>query len=127
MKGIIHPVFATDNPNLEDYLPRYPSDAHSGNIEQNSVVGVITDPRSSHPQIRFSDVDSYSITAQATYLLSRVFEYMRRPPETEAQILESRYLDETILAMAISILRQAEDKARFSLDLYCTAYGICLV
>jgi hypothetical protein len=127
VKGIIHPVFATDNPNLEDYLPRYPSDAQSGNIEQNSVVGAITDPSSSHSQIRFSDADSYSITAQATYLLSRVFEYIRRPPEIEAHVLESRYLDETILAMAVSILRRAEDKARFSLDLYCMAYGICLV
>ena len=127
VKGIKHPLFVTDDPTLKDHLPQYLSDAPNENSDQDGVVGVIIDKNSTRSGIKFPEADSYAITAQATYLLSRVFEYTRQSAGTEAHNVEGKFLDETILAMAVSILRQAEENARFSLDLYCTAYGVCLV
>lgn len=116
----------TENPKLDDCLPRY-SDTDCGKIEPECTIGVAVETSSKLPKITFPDADSYGVTAQAVYLLGRVVDYIRRPLEIQDQNLESIFLDDSLQDMAISILRQAESKAKYTMDLYCTAYGVCIL
>jgi hypothetical protein len=93
----------------------------------SSVVGVVRKLPFGHLNITFADVTPYPALAQSSYLLSQVAEYIKKggASGSETQRVEAIYLDQSLQAFAISLLRQAE--GRSLTGNYCTAFFMCVL
>ncbi|KAL3420048.1 fungal specific transcription factor [Phlyctema vagabunda] len=120
--------FGTRDPSLYDLLPSFRGRDAEMALQLGRESESLFDSKSmnSAPKLEFPKANSFARSAQATYLLSRVFNHVKGDLLPEARQAEVIYLDTALQAFTASVSEQANREMDLGLGHSCGAYLIAI-